>query len=126
VVRTNYFESEHAKHGLVYLSVNAGAYRLLVPAALLTTVSEMRTGQYVIVSETADHNRMELLFEDGTDTPYILYISGQQCDRHIPAQEDGRRDIRFLVYGPGCRLLLDRPARYRRVPRIPWMKPWSG
>lgn len=125
IVSTNYFESEHARKGLAYLSVNAGTFRLLVPEAMLDSVAEMGTAEYVIISDTASHDQLELLFEDHTDTPFQLWIDGQQCDRSLPQEEDGRTDLRFLVYGPGCKLLLDRPARYRRVKRIPWMKPWS-
>ncbi len=50
IVSTNYFESEHASKGKVYMSVNAGAFRLLLPDSQMQLLEEMATGKEVIIS----------------------------------------------------------------------------
>ncbi len=42
---TNYWQIEHAARGLRYLSGNAGTWRLLVPSATESYLSEIRTGR---------------------------------------------------------------------------------
>ena len=44
VVATNYFRTDLARAGALYLSVNAGAFRLLVPAVQRAAISDMRAG----------------------------------------------------------------------------------
>jgi hypothetical protein len=69
---TNYFESEYARRGAFYLSVNAGAFRLLVPPAHESAIEEFRTAKEVVVSRgawTAQRRKdaLEILFDDTTE-----------------------------------------------------------
>ncbi len=45
---TNYWQSEYAKGGIVFLSMNAGAFCLLLPPALESTLADMRTAKEVM------------------------------------------------------------------------------
>lgn len=49
LANTNYWDSQAAKLGYLYVSWNAGACRILVPDASLSMVDEMRTGKGAIV-----------------------------------------------------------------------------
>jgi hypothetical protein len=51
IVGTNYWNSEYFRRGAVYLSVNAGAFRLLVPPQI--PLDDMVAAQEVIVTATA-------------------------------------------------------------------------
>jgi hypothetical protein len=130
IVRTNYWQSEHARRGMFFLSLNASAFRLLVPAALASEAPEMcRGAAYVIVTRGRRQGRrdaLELLFEDGSQRPYSLHVDIAQVDR-LPARSDeGRTDLRCLVYTPPAELVCELPARYRRADRLPHLKPWRG
>jgi len=41
---TDYWQTEHAAKGLVYMTGNARAWRMLVPAAMADQLAEIRTG----------------------------------------------------------------------------------
>jgi hypothetical protein len=121
---TNYWQSEHARRGYVYLSWNDGAARLLVPQALEVELAEMRAAISVIVSRGHMNGRdaLELLFEDGSDNPYCIHLGSEQTDRLLPASEQGR-SFDFTVWtANGKQLQL--PARYR-VASLPYLKPWQ-
>lgn len=124
---TNYWDSEHAKAGYCYLSWNAGAARLLMPDALKPAIREMRTAQYVIVSrgpwrEHGNRDALELLFEDGSDTPYCLHLVAEQTDRLLPEDNQGGGFVVTVWTRGGEKLRL--PGKYRTVPDIPCLDPW--
>lgn len=129
---TNYWESELARQGVMYVAVNAGAFRLLLPDQSVTDLHEMRTGTSVVVSRGTwytDHNApqkdaFELLFEDGTDTPFSIHLTSEVVDRIPPEEDEGREDLIFLAY-TRYGLQLELPAKYRRVKRLPCLKPWK-
>lgn len=130
---TNYFESEYARNGFYYLSINAGAFRLLVPDRQLSEIEEWKTAREVIVSRGPwpQHNRtdiVEILFEDDSDTPYIIHIGTEQID-WMPSDAD--QDVagtpprwRFAVLTKAGKVM-DLPCRYRHVDHVPWMKPFE-
>lgn len=126
LIGTNYFATEMAKLGLAYLSINARAIRLLVPDALLeSTLPEMLTGKYVILSRSRADDHIELLFEDDTETPYSLCLSPSQCFS-LPARADsGRTDLRFLAYRSDMTIAMDVPARFRMVEHVPCLRAWK-
>lgn len=130
IVRTNYWETEYAQRGVLYLSINAGAFRLLVPPGLQNFLSEVRTATEVIVSrgpwpEQRRAEMIEVMFEDGTDSPFSVHFGAEQIDRLPPASDAGRELI-FTAWTAPRRgrphKAYERPAWYRIVPRIPWMK----
>jgi len=66
---------------------------------------------------------IELLFDDGSDSPYALHLSPQQIDRVPPDSESGR-EVRVTVWTEGPTCTLDLPGRYRRSARLPDLSPW--
>lgn len=126
---TNYFDSEQAANGFLYLSWNAGAGRLLIPDCKLPLLTEMQTGKYVVVSagpwpEMRRTNVLELMFEDHTDAPCSLHIGAEQCDRALPITDEGRG---FVIAAWGREgLLASWPGKFRKVKRIPCLLPWGG
>ena len=54
LISSNYWESDLARAAYLYLSINAGAFRLLVPESQRSIISDMRHGaKYVVVSMLA-------------------------------------------------------------------------
>lgn len=89
IASTNYWQTDHAAKGLCYLSANAGAWRLLVPPAAEHYLAEMRTGKSAAIEPSIQMpgRCWDVVFEDGTDSPFALAIDKQQTDR---AMEPGR------------------------------------
>jgi len=123
---TNYWESEAAGRGYAYVSVNAGTFRLLLPPALETALADMATAREIVISrgpwtDAGKADGLEILFDDGSSSPYALHLSIEQIDR-VPLDADAGRQVVCTVWTLGPKLALSRPAYYRRVPRIPWVK----
>lgn len=84
IVATNYWDTEHARRGLVYLSGNAGAWRLLVPPAAASMLPEMRTGKQAIIEPSIRTPQCwDIVFDDGTDAPFSISIDKRQLDRAL-------------------------------------------
>lgn len=125
---TNYWDLEQAQRGYVFLSWNAGAGRLLVPDSQAAIIREMKTGKYVIVSrgpwkDQGGRDAIELLFEDGSDSPFALHLVAEQCDRMIPATDQGGGLVVSVWTRAGEQMRL--PGKYRRVEEIPCLAPWT-
>jgi hypothetical protein len=129
ITHTNYFGSEHARRGKVFLSINAGTVRLLLPASLEGEIADMRGASEVILSRgpwpaQRRKDALEIMFEDFTDDPWCLHTTPEQWDR-LPLDTDGLAGWRLAVWVAGPHLALDLPLRYRRVPSLPWLRPWD-
>lgn len=125
---TNYWDTEYAKKGALYLSWNAGAARLLVPDQHIESIREMRTAKNVIISfgplfGAEGPQVLELLFEDKSESPFVAMMGMNQTDR--PPCKPSSDSFPFTVWTrKGLRLRL--MARTRLVPSIPWVQPWSN
>lgn len=128
IARTNYWKSEHAARGYYFLTINAGAIRLLVPDVQIHATTEMQTAKEVIVSRgpwsaQGKTDGIELLFEDHTDTPYCIQLMTEQCDR-LPGPTDINQPWVFTAWSSAGKQL-ERPCYVRMVKQIPWMKPYK-
>lgn len=93
IVRTSYWRTEHAKRGLLYLSINAATLRLLVPPpvqGLLAELPPVGTPCELVRSVLVGRETYQLAWLDDVDSPYVVEIDQQQCDRGWPTAEEGR------------------------------------
>ena len=83
LVATDYWDSEQARAGYCFLTGNAGAWRLLVPEATEYIVAEARACKRVTIepSLVAPGQGWDIVFEDGTASPFFLCIDRRQVDR---------------------------------------------
>jgi len=128
IVETNYWDSDMAKEGILYLSWNAGAARLLVPDSMKSYIREMKTAKYVIVSRgywinVDGRDALELLFEDDSDSPFAIQLSSDQCDRMLP-QSDHCPQFAVSVWTSEG-MVLKKPGKYRVVDEIPCLQEWN-
>jgi hypothetical protein len=130
IADTNYWKSDYARNGYCYLSINAGAYRLLVPKYGKDWVKECQSAQAVILSRGTAYkykppkdDALEILFEDNTDSPFTIMISPEQMDR-MPADEDQGWKGVFHLYFDGSRepVIEFQKVYYRRVQELPCLK----
>jgi hypothetical protein len=132
LVATNYWHTENAKKGYVYLTVNAGCFRLLVPRGKGLSLDDIKSGKVALVTrgpwpEMGKHDALELLFEDYSDSPFILHIVAEQVDR-MPLDSDRDRPgqpprWKLAVYNESGKVC-EMPARYRKAKKLPYMKEW--
>lgn len=133
VTDTNYWATEQARKGYLYLSINAGTFRLLVPDSLLGEIEEWKTANEVIVSRgpwpaAKKPDALEILFEDNSDNPYTLHLGVEQVDR-LPTDADQDQPgqsprWKFTVWTRTGKVL-EFPCRYRRVESLPCLDPWA-
>lgn len=125
VTSTNYFDSKLAQAGFVFGSWNAGALRLLIPETQLPAIEEMQGAKNVPV--TLGHmaawgrHAVEVLFDDGTDCPFALYLVPENMDRRLDASGHGKT-IEVRAY-TRAGLLGTWPGRFRVSGTIPCLKP---
>jgi hypothetical protein len=119
ITSTNYWDSEAARAGLYYLSWNAGAARLLVPDGEEHQIQEMSTATFVSISQGplgGDRKKevLELLFDDKSEYPFLLFLGMSQTDRRIHAQP-GRAESTVLSVWTRGGEQMRRPASHRLV-----------
>ncbi|MGP9633771.1 hypothetical protein ACT3R7_11960 [Halomonas sp. AOP43-A1-21] len=85
IASTNYWQSPHAAKGLLYLSGNAKVWRLLLPASAEgAMLPEMRTGKRGVIEQSIQlQGCWDIVFEDGTDSPYAVSLDKKQVDRAV-------------------------------------------
>lgn len=131
ILSTNYFATPHAAAGKLYLSVNAGAFRLLVPAPQAGLLAEMRTaaGCAVTRGRWQGADALEALFDDGSKSPFAVHLGPGSFDRY-PTDADAAGEWVLTVWAPGQGGVplkaLSRPCRYRRGRALPDLRPWDG
>jgi hypothetical protein len=106
LLSTSYWATAHAQRGLLYLSINAGALRLLVPAAIRSDLEAgcPPVGTPCEVSQGRD--RIEIAWLDDPARPWAIEIDARQCDRRLPDADSGRVlpllwYVPLLWYAPG-------------------------
>lgn len=129
IAQTNYFDMEQARKGFFYLSWNAGAGRLLVPDVHIGLIPNMAVAEYVIVSRgpwraQGYQDALELVFDDLSDSPFVIHLMTEQTDQLLPEQSQGGGFVILLQTRQGTQATL--PGRYREVPEIPCLEPWCA
>jgi hypothetical protein len=132
LLSTNYWESPLAERGLVFCSVNAGAIRLLLPPQRYGDLAEMRTGKFCVLSRgpwpaERKPEAIEIMCEDGSDTPYSLHLTPESFDL-LPAEPESGKEWTLAVYvakDGKPHKSMERVCHWRRVDRLPCLKEWK-
>lgn len=130
IVSSTFWGSEYEQAGKLFVSVNAGAIRVMVPAGLREAINEWRGAKYAILSRgpwpaQGLQEAVEILWEDGSDNPYALHLSPESFDL-LPAEPPTGRDWIISAWDlkkGKPHKALERACHWRRVPKIPWLKP---
>lgn len=129
---SNFWGSDLERAGKLFVSINAGTIRILLPRKMHPHVNEMRRAKYCILSrgpwpEMQKKEGIEILFEDNLDAPFVLHLTPESFDL-LPAEPPTGQDWILTVWvlkEDAPHKALERPCFYRRVPEIPWMKEWN-
>jgi hypothetical protein len=130
IIDTNYWTSEYAKNGICFMSINAGCYRLLVPHFRKDWIKEMQAAQSVIISRGPFPDAMppkadafEIMFEDNTQSPFIINTGTEQWDRAPADADQGWKGVCHVYFDGIQKPIIEfQNVYYRRVKKIPWMK----
>ncbi len=134
IVASNYWTLPAARAGRVLISINAGAFRLLIPASQEPMIADMLTAKEILVTrapwpEAGLLDAFEVLFDDRTDDPFALHLSPASFDR-VPEDADIAIPWLFTAWTAPRRgrphKALERACWYRRAPSIPWLRPREG
>lgn len=123
ILYTNYFDSLQAKAGQIFVSWNASTARVLVPDAELWMINELHSVSECIISrgKMKGNDALELLFEDGSDSPFVIFMGMDQTDRVIT--NDGKSFMVAVWTRTGK--VAQWPGYYRVVKKLPCLKPWK-
>lgn len=130
ITASTFWGSEYDRASKLFISCNAGAIRIMLPSQHRTLVNEMRGSKYAICSrgpwpEMRAAEAVELLFEDGSDSPFCLHLTAESFDL-LPAEPEAGREWTLTVWTDDKgkpHKALERPCHWRRVPKIPCLKP---
>lgn len=133
VTATDYWSSDLARAGKIFVSVNTGAVRVLLPPSAYAALADMRLAKESVLSRgpwPEEHvpDAIEILWDDGSDAPFALHLTPASFDL-LPAEPEAGREWVCSVWtakdGSPHRAL-ERICHWRRVPHIPWMRPFHG
>ena len=130
IIETNFWASEYARNGYIYVSINDGCYRLLIPKGRKDYIEGMKGANAVLISRgpamelmPPKSDALEILFEDGTTKPWVITIGSEQIDR-LPSDVDrGWKGIMRVFYNTHIESIFEFPVYYRRVKELPYLKP---
>lgn len=131
IVSSNYWDLPECSLGKVLVSLNAGAFRLLLPPSYEPALADMATAKECVVSrgpwpERRVADAFEVLFDDRTTDPFALHLSANSFDR-LPTAEDAAKEWLLTCWTRPRRgaphKALERRCWYRVVPQIPWLEP---
>ena len=128
VLSSSYWGSEYDHAGKLYASCNGGAVRLLLPRALRAMpAQELVAARHAVLSrgpwpEAGLAEAVEIMWEDGTDSPYAMHLSVESFDV-LPAEPDWSRDWIVTTWYPGAggepEKRSEHRCYWRRSPRLP-------
>lgn len=114
IVASNFWQSEMARRGLMFMSTNAGTCRLLIPPKLRFIMKAMSKGiKHIVISVGILNGResIEWLFEDNSNTPLVIHLDFNSCDL-LFSRDDADKKWKASIWD----YQNDRPAKYLELP----------
>ena len=123
---TTYWDTDFCEEGYFYLAFNMDTYSLLIPNNKDDWLGEIIEAQSVVITR-GSYNGMndyfEIMFEDSTETPYMIIISDGQFSRVSPLKE-GWNGHFYIYVGSlsNCKIDFDK-VYYRVTDTLPFCNP---
>lgn len=132
ILSSTFWGSPHEQAGKLFVSPNAGAIRVLIPSQHRGIIEECRQSRYAVLSrgpwpEMGLADAVEIMFEDGSDSPFALHLSPESFGGMPGEPEAGREWVVALWTAKKGRphKSLERVCHWRRVASIPCLEPWQ-
>jgi len=133
IIATDYWQSDLARAGKVFCSVHAGAIRVLLPPSAHACLADMQIAKECVLSRgpwpmQPTQEAVEILWDNGSSSPFALHLTPASFDL-LPAEpEPGREWVcsTWISLDGRPHQALERICHWRRVPRLPWLRPWHA
>lgn len=133
ILSSTYWGSGYEAAGKIFCSPNAGSIRILVPRTRREIIAECRKVEYVILSRgpwpaMALAEGIEILFEDHSESPFSIQLTPESFAL-LPAKPPAEQEWILALWDlkkNRPHKAVERKCYWRRVPKIPWLKPWKG
>ncbi|MCB1053658.1 MAG: hypothetical protein KDC71_23850 [Acidobacteria bacterium] len=123
---TNFWESDMAKQGGLYVDINARDFRILVPDSMKAIKNEFEGTKYVVITRgfLGPDEALEFMLEDESDSPFAVHVGLQQFTVRPNAEWVGHEDIFCSFWERGPKLIKRWHAKYRLGAALPDLRPW--
>ena len=135
ITSTNYWQSDLARAGKLFVSPNAGVIRVLVPPQYRDMIEAARGSEYAVVSvgpwpvgELTIEKALQILWEDRTPNPYLCIVLPEAC-LTFPAEPLPGEAWVISVWDEKKgrpHKAVERRCHYRSVDELPCLLPWEG
>jgi len=131
IIETDYWQSERAKAGHIFVSSNGGAIRVLIPPKHRDMIEAARASEYAIVSvgpwPAAGATAFEILWEDHSDNPYVVHVAPEACGMLPGEPPPGEAWVISIWDEKKGRphKAVERRCHWRRVAELPCLQPWE-
>ena len=138
-INSNYYQTEWNKKGCLCLALGKkNTFHLLVPESLEYMLSEMLTGRYAVlttgISDSSharsmgvdlpdNHEMIEIMFEDKSDSPFCSHIDARQFSYKLNSTFNRKKTILNIWTKKGCQIQMSLYIRCGKDFPIPYMKP---
>jgi hypothetical protein len=126
ITETTYWETDVCEEGKYYLVFNMNTYSLLIPEYKDDWLVEITEAQSVVITKgnyNGKNDCFEIMFEDNTETPYMIIIPDEQFSRITPLK-DGWNGNFYIYVGSLFNCKIDFENVYYRVANIlPYCNP---
>jgi hypothetical protein len=123
---TTYWETDACEEGSYHLAFNMDTYSLLIPGNKDEWLSEIVEADSVVITRGSYKglkDSFEIMFEDNTETPFMIIISDEQFTRLSPLKEGWNGHLYIFVGSLyNCKLDFDK-VYYRVADTLPYCKP---
>jgi len=123
---TTYWDTDACENGFYHLAFSMDTYSLLIPENKDDWLEEITEAQAVVITRgnyNGKENYFEIMFEDNTETPYMILLSDEQFSRITPLKE-GWNGHFYIFVGSlyNCKLDFDK-VYYRIADTLPFCNP---
>lgn len=136
ITSCTYWGCEREIKGGFYVTLNAGAVRLICPRSQESTITEMQTAREVIMTkglapllkkpiDDVAPQGIEIMFEDNTSYPFAMWLNLNQFES-LPSEKNILGKLVFTVWkqsGISPQMVLKCPCYYRTASSLPCLKP---
>ena len=129
ITDTTYWDTDYCKEGYYHLVFNMGTYSLLIPENKDDLLTELTEAQSVVITRgnyNGKSDYFEVMFEDNTETPYMILLSNEQFSRVSPLKEGWNGHFYIYVGSLNkCKRDFDK-VYYRVADTLPFCNPVEG
>lgn len=129
LVASNYWDTVYNKKGLIMVTMNAGALRLLMPDdfALPETLNDYKKAAHAVLTMGSWLDKpiaVEIMLEDFTNAPHTFHLLPTVFLEGIPLLD--RDTCTFSIWTKGPNKVCEMTCYLRRtIHRLPYQKPYK-